>query len=149
MLKVGSPPPTLACPHCRRHFHSKGGRTKHIQAKHHANASGPNPHASNRDLVVTLPPSPVSSSESSHSSFHNVQFEGHPSPTLFPPSHGEADNFADIGIDAEYRHFDQDYIPPDLTVGDEDLPRRDNHMEQHAPNPPHITHIYHPKLDGK
>jgi hypothetical protein len=29
------------------------------------------------------------------------------------------------------------------------LPPRDNPMEQHAPNPPRITHIYHPKLDGK
>ena len=151
ILQVGSPPPTLACPHCPRHFHSKGGRTKHIQAKHDAN--GLNPHASN----VTLPPSPVSSL--SHSSSHIVQFEEPPSPIPSdftptpPPSYGEADaadDFPDIGLDAEYPQFNQNDIPPD--VGDElneDLPPGDNPMEQHAPNPPHITYIYHPKLNGK
>ena len=149
MLQIGSPPPTLACPYsgCLRHFRSKGGCTKHIQVKHHVN--GPNPHASN----LTIPPSPVPSS--SHSSSHNVQFERPPNPipsdsTPSSPSHGEvdaADNFANIGIDAEYPQFDQDYIPPDLNLGGKLMPPRNNPMEQqHAPD---ITYIYHPKLDSK
>ena len=151
MLQIGSPPPTLACPYtgCLRHFHSKGGCTKHIQVKHHANE--PNPHVSN----LTIPPSPVPSSY--HSSSHNVQFEWPPNPissdfTPSSPSCGEVDNFSNIGIDAEYPQFDQDYIPPDLNIGDNLTPPRDNPMEQqHAPSPnaPHITYIYHPKLDGK
>ena len=161
-ITLGSPPPAFACPHCPRHFYSKGGRTKHINVKHHrTHTNGPNPLAYN----LTLPPSPVPSSP--HSSSHNIQFERPPSPSPIPsnstppptPSHGEVDaadnavdNFADIGIDAEYPQFDQDYIPPDLNVGDElniDLPPRDNPMERHAPNAPHITYIYHPKLNGK
>lgn len=152
-LQVGSPPPTLPCPCCPRHFRSKGGRTKHIQVKHHMN--GPNPHASK----LTLPPSPagVPFSDSSHSSSHNFQFKRPPSsiPVTSDSSCGEvdaADNFSDIGIDAEYPLFDRDYIPPDLNVGDElneDPPPRDSPMEQHAPNPSHITYIYHPKLNGK
>jgi hypothetical protein len=148
ILQVGSPPPTLACPYCPRHFHSKGGHTKHIRAKHDAN--GPN---------LTLPPSPTPSL--SRSSSHNVQFKQPPSPIPSdptptpPPSYGEvdaADNFADIGLDAEYPQFDRNDIPPDLNVGDEfneDLLPGDNPMEQHAPNPLQITYIYHPKLDGK
>lgn len=158
-LQVGSPPPTLACPYCLRHFHSKGGRTKHIQVKHHGDhANGPNPHSS----YLILPPSPVPSESSSNSSSHSVQFERPPSPIIPSdstpwspspsPSLGEADtadNFADIGIDAEYPQFNQDHIPPDLNTGDElneDLPPRDNPMpvEQHT-----ITYIYHPKLNGK
>jgi hypothetical protein len=155
-LQVGPPPPTLACPYCPRHFYSKGGRTKHIQAKHDAN--GPNPHhASN----VTLPPSPVPSL-SQGSSSHNVQFERPPSSIPYsgapspPPSYGEvdaADNFADIDIDAEYpqAQFDRnDSIPPDRNELNEDLLPRDPTMEQpHAPNPPHsVTYIYHPTLNG-
>jgi hypothetical protein len=31
---VGTPPPSLPCPHCPRHFYSKTGRTRHIHAKH-------------------------------------------------------------------------------------------------------------------
>ena len=41
----GSLLPTLACPYCLRHFHSKGGHTKHIWARHPeegSDAHGPN-----------------------------------------------------------------------------------------------------------
>ena len=152
-LQGGSPPPTLACPSCPRHFHSKGGRRKHIQAKHYAN--GLDPHASN----LTLPPLPVLSSSSSTSA-HSVQFQQPPSPipsdyyAQSPPSHGEAaDKVSDIGIDhadLEYPHFDsdRDSAPPgpDPNVGVES---NDNPIEQHAPNVQHITYIYHPKLNGK
>src|SRR5271168_3343150 len=133
-LGVGSPPPTLACPHCLQHFHSKGGRTKHIRVKHHTN--GHNLHAS------------------SHSPSHNVQFEPSPiqsdSTPSPPPSCGEvdADNFSDIDI-LDTPQFDHDYIQPDLNVGDKlnkDLLPRDDPMEQPAPDAPHITHFYHPKL---
>ena len=148
-LQVGSPPPTLACHFCPRHFHSKGGRTKHMQVKHQhkleGNGLGANPHASN--LNLTLSPSPVLSP--SHSSSHNVQFKRSPSPipsddTPSPPpspSGGEVDA-ADIGIGAEYPQLDQDYNPPNFNVGDE------QHAQPQAnPGAPHIT--YHPKLNGK
>ena len=176
MLQIGSPPPTLACPFCPRHFHSKGGRTKHIRIKHHEN--GPNPHVSN----LTVPSSPVPSSPNSSS--HNVQLDQPPSPVPPDPSssplplHGEvntADNFSDIDIDAEHPQLD---LPPDLNVGDEsnenlppgdnpleqhgldlnvssddesneDLPSVENPLEQHSSNPPHITYTYHPKLNGE
>jgi hypothetical protein len=156
VLQVGSPPPTLACPSCPRHFHSKGGRTKHIRAKH---ANGPNPHASNLTRPLALSPVPTSP----NLSLHTVQFERPPSPipsdstasSPRPPSRGEvdlADNFADIGVEADYLQLDRDHRSPDLNVNDEmneDLPPRDNPMER-IPNPPHTsTYIYHPHLNGK
>jgi hypothetical protein len=158
-LQVGSPPPTLPCPHCLRHFRSKGGRTKHIKVKHRTHTNGPDPelslppsssHSSSHTVQIEQPPSPIPSDaeypqfdldyippspSSSHSlqSSHNVQFER-------PPSL--------IQSDAEFPQFDPDYIPPDLNIGNE--VNEDNPMEQPgAPNPPHITYIYHPKLNGK
>ena len=166
-LQVGSPPPTLACPFCPRHFHSKGGRTKHIRAKHRNHADGPNAHWQPPNQTLTPPLAPGVPSPS-HSSSHNIQFEQPPSPissdaipsSPIPPSYGGVDaaNFADIGIDAEFPQFDRDYVPPDLNAGNElpvneDLPPGlgDNPINQHrdAPHPPHITYIYHPKLNGK
>jgi hypothetical protein len=150
-LQVGSPPPTLTCPFCLRHFHSKGGRTKHIQVKHRTNGSNGNPHA------LSLPPSPVPSLALSSVPSHtgNVQFEqplsfipsqSTPSP---PPSHGEfyaADNNSDIGF--EYPQFNRDYTP-DLDVGDELNNNLDVLPRDDTPNTPQTTYTYHPKLDGK
>ena len=50
---LGSPPPTIACPHCPRHFKTKSGRTRHIQAKHSAeNAPAHPPHPSSPAATV-------------------------------------------------------------------------------------------------
>ena len=51
---LGSPPSTLSCPYCSRHFHSKGGRTQHIWAKHHI--GGHEPHGSDPPLRHHLLP---------------------------------------------------------------------------------------------
>jgi hypothetical protein len=83
---LGSPPLTLMCPYCPQHFHSKGGHTQHIQAKHHTDQC--EPHGSN----PSLPPSPVPSSL--HFSPHEFYYEQALSPIPFesttpPPSHEE------------------------------------------------------------
>ena len=170
-LGIRSPPPTFPCPYCPRYLHSNSGRRKHIKLKHSGpgllhleldEVEGPNP-----DSAPNLPPSSSSShnnddrlpipiplaSDSSHNNDDRL-----PSPIPLasdptssdPPSGAEdaIDYFGDINVDDEYSEMD---IPPDLNVGDEsneDLPPRDNPMEQHAPNP-QIRYIYHPKLNGK
>lgn len=74
---LGSPPPTIACPFCRRYFKTKSGRTRHIQAKHPADSSEP------LAPDTAAPPSPVPS---------------HFAPSL-PPSCGNSDGFnADMDI---------------------------------------------------
>lgn len=151
-LQVGSPPPTLACPICPRHFYTKGGRRKHLQAKHDALVNVPNPHAFN---PPTVPP-PVPSSPYSPQSSHYIKFEQPPSPIPSDstssdspsPSRASGDIYIADNNFAEYLQFDREDTPPDLNIGDElneDLPPR----EQHTPNPPQITYIYHPKLNGK
>jgi hypothetical protein len=137
-LQIGSPP-TLPCPHCPRYFRSKGGRRKHLQAKHPDHTNGPNPHAHATNLVA-LPPSPVpSSSVSSHSSSHNI--ERPPSP-ITPDSESTPSS---SDIDAEYPgpqpEFDQDYVPHDHHVDVDDALNYDL--------PPRQSNIYHPKLNGK
>ena len=142
---LGSPPPTLTCPYCPRHFHSKGGRTQHIRAKHHID--GHEPHGSN-------PSSPVSSSL--HSSPHEFYFEQALSPIPFesttPPREEVNTANPDIDVDVEQPPFDSNSTPPDF-YGDqlnEDLPPGEDAMEQpDPPHPPHLTRSYHPKLDGE
>ena len=130
---LGSPPPTLGCPFCPRHFRSKGGHTQHIRAKHHID--GREPHGSN----PSLPPSPV------------------PSESTTPPSREEV-NTANPDIDVEQPPFDLNSPPPDV-YGDqlnEDLPPGEDVMERpdplHPPDPLHrpcLMRSYHPKLDGE
>ena len=153
---LGSPLPTLTpCPYCRRHFRNKGGRTQHIGAAHYTD--GHEPHGSH----PSLPPSPVPSGSSLHSSPHEFYYEQAPSPISFgsttpPPSH-EGVNTADldIDIDVEQPHFDSSPTPPDfygdeLNEDDSDLPPGEDAMEQPDPlHPLHLMRSYHPKLDGE
>src|ERR1700720_1900804 len=60
--RLGSPLPPFKCPHCPRHFRSKGGHTKHIQAKQYANESEP------LGSSPSSSPSPSSSQNSSRKS---------------------------------------------------------------------------------
>ncbi len=53
LLGSDPPAPTFPCIYCPRYFHSKDGRTRHIQAKHGLGSGSQNPN---------LPPSPVASS---------------------------------------------------------------------------------------
>ncbi|KAF8814309.1 hypothetical protein BYT27DRAFT_7250153 [Phlegmacium glaucopus] len=121
------PLPTLPCPHCPRHFRSKGGRTKHIQARH-----APEPHEPN----LSLPPSPASSSSQLSYESPNEQLQSSissdPAPSLPPSQRGFN---ADVDMDVEDLHFDQDHIPP---AG-----------EEPNENAPPVSHVYHPKLNGQ
>jgi hypothetical protein len=103
-LQVGSPPPTLACPSCPRHFYSKGGCRKHIQVKHRANLSRLSPHASN----LAPSPSPVPSSS------HSTEFDVTPSPPSHPLDLNEDYIPPDLNEDYIPPDLNEDYIPPDL-----------------------------------
>ena len=152
-LGIRSPPPTFPCPYCPRYLHSNSGRRKHIKLKHSGpgllhleldEVEGPNP-----DSAPNLPPSSSSSHNNDDQLPSPIPLASDPT-SSDPPSGAEdaIDYFGDINVDDEYSEMD---IPPDLNIGDEsneDLPPRDNPMEQHAPNP-QIRYIYHPKLNGK
>jgi len=88
------PPPTFACPHCFRYFHSKSGRTRHIQAKH----------IRSRPQSPNLPPSPVPLSYSSSHGFRSEDPESAPARSTPLPSESEggfgaADPDASIGFE--------------------------------------------------
>ena len=146
---LGSPPPTLSCPYCSRHFHSKGGRTQHIRAKHHI--GGHEPHGSDPPLL----PSPVTSTL--HSSPPELGYKQAPSPIPFesttPPSYEDVNPVnPDIELDVE-QPFDLNSTQSNL-YGDqmnEDLPPGKDTMEQQPDplHPPHLMHSYHPKIDGE
>ena len=134
---LGSPPPTLACPHCPRHFRSTGGRTKHIRAKHQTDVSRhPDPNQSRPPSPTQSlsqpppePPSPVPSN----------------SPTQPPPLR-RGFNHADL--DTEHPYSDPGYALPESysDVVNEDPPPAGGRA---IPIPPSVTRVYHPKLDGK
>jgi hypothetical protein len=157
---LGFPPPTLACPHCLRHFRSKGGRTKHIRSKHPEEGSdmySPNP---------SVPPSPMQSLPQSRSQSSSpippntiplspLQSPSHP-PSPFPPDtvplppHRGPDS---VGSDIENPFSDLGHVPPGLysDFGNEmnrEPPPRSGMSDQGIPDPPRITRIHHPKLNG-
>jgi hypothetical protein len=65
-------------------------------------------------------------------------------PMLPPPPSHEGSNAADpdINMDIEHANSDQDFQELDQSV---------TWRDQHVPDPPFhgVTHIYHPKLNGK
>lgn len=154
---LGSPPPTLACPYCLRHFRSKGGRTKHIRARHPeegSDAHGPNPsvplspmHSQPSSPIPSamIPPwSPLQSPpQSPPNSF--------PPDAVLPPSHERPDS---AGPDNETPFFDLGHTPPGPypDIGDE--MNREPLLgggvgDQDVPDPSRVTRVYHRKLDGK
>jgi hypothetical protein len=135
--RLGSPPPPFACPHCLRHFHSKGGRTKHIRAKH---ADELEPHES------SSPPPFRSSSQKSFS------HKSHEPPQSIngsaPDGHSDA-ALDDINIDIN--HPDFNFAPPEpfMDFGedlDQNLPPANNGRDEHSPS---VTRAHHPMLNGK
>ena len=127
----GSPPPTIACPFCPRHLKSKGGRTRHIQAKHSGVLE---PHA------LDLATNPSRTSSSPQPSFHGMN----PVPSNFvspPPS--DLDDLSIVEPNAylniNHHQFDQ---------GSPGLGGDPNVRGQHVPDAPRLIHVYHPKLDG-
>jgi hypothetical protein len=134
---LGSPPPTLPCPYCPRHFRSKGGRNKHIRAKH--DFEGLDPHE----------PSPSESQQlSSNESYHERAPSPIPSDPMRSPSPLPEGSNADYDIDVDHPVFNSDYTPPGSYV--EELNRNSppgGHV--HDEHVPRVTRAYHPKLDGK
>jgi hypothetical protein len=148
-----SPSPTISCPYCPRWFHSRGGRTQHIQALHQVDESEPpefNPPVVPSPLPHLLhsssqPPSPISSG--------SVPARPPPSDDIPRPFCRDLDS-AGLGLDVEGDNFDLGYVPPDINsvFGDEaheDAPLGAGMSDCHVPDAPQVTRIYHRKLDGK
>jgi hypothetical protein len=147
---LGSPPPTLACPHCLRHFKTKSGRTRHIQAKHPAGANGPETHAS--DTAASR--SPIPSFPQLEASFHDSSpvpshFIPSPSPSSShfipspPPSH-----FIPSPPPSHFIPSPPSSPPPscDGFIAD---PNIDMDIAEHPhPNASRITRVFHPMLNG-
>jgi hypothetical protein len=120
---LGSPPPTLKCPHCPRHFKTKSGRTRHIQGKHPASPNRSEPHAP--DTVAR--PSPIPSLP--QPSFHDPS----PVPSHFTPSLPPSS--------------DRDGFNTDPNI-DMDIPNINMDIEHPHPDVSRITRVFHPKLNG-
>ena len=150
-FRLGSPPPTLACPHCPRHFRSKGGRNKHVWAKHTADGLEP------RESSPSSSPSSVPSA-SQQSPSHKLHHEQPSSPIssdpMLPPSPSHEGSNADVDMDIEHPNFDRDETPPGsyFDFGEESnrnsLPG-DGAGDRHVPDLPRVSRTYHPKLNGK
>jgi len=160
---LGSPSPAIACPYCLRHFLSRGGRTRHIQARHQAESRShePNPSA---------PPSPIPDSSSHPPSPIPSNYTPLPPSNSTPPPSNHAtpphSNYtspppfnsvippADYGLSPFF-----DYLPPPLHGGieiaalnldaEDDLDAAPGMNHPQVPDAPSITRAYHPKLDGK
>lgn len=165
--RVGSlaPQKALGCPYCPRHFYTKSGRTRHIQAKHQAatDAAGhpsPVPTPSPQSFHNSLPPSP--DPPSSHEGFNtnslaNLDF------IPAPPSH-EADppNLNNIMPSPTHSHegFRNTVDSPttnnrfDMDISDSDAAPSPSpslsHEGSNSPTEkiPRITRAFHRKLDG-
>jgi hypothetical protein len=132
---LGSPPPTLACPYCPRHFRSTGGRTKHIRAKHQMDGSGcpePNPSRPPSPMQSLLQPPPGPPSP--------VPFN---SPTQLPPLCRGLDH---ADLDTEHPYSDPEYA---LSGFYSDIMNEDPPPASSQDIPLSVTRAYHPKLDGK
>lgn len=154
---LGSPLPTLACPYCLRHFRSRGGRTKHIRARHPEEGSnsahGPNLSVplSPTQSLHSQPLSPIPSDMIPPRQFPPQSPPNSFPPDTVPPSHGRPDS---AGPDNETSFSDLGHAPPGPypNIGDEmnrepSLGGRVNNQD--VPDPSRVTRIYHPKLDGK
>jgi hypothetical protein len=156
------------CPYCIRHFRSKGGRTKHIRARHPeegSDAHGPN---------MSVPPSPMQPLPQSHSQPSSPipsdmipppsplqSLSQSPSQPLSPfppdtvPPHSPRGPYS-AGPDTENPFSDLGHVPAGFysDIGDE-MNREPSpgggvsDGNGDVPDPPRITCIYHCKLDGK
>jgi hypothetical protein len=133
---LGPPPPTLPCPYCPRHFRSKGGRRKHIRAKHGSQELEPH--------------EPLPSSSSDESYYEQVPPSPIPSDCMPPPPSREGSN-ADYDIGIDHPIFDSNHTPPGSYVEElnQNSPPGGRAHDRHVPDPPRVTFAYHPKLDGK
>lgn len=121
----------IACPYCRRHFRSRGGRTKHIRARH-------------RDRVESGPYyEPLSAPPPIPSSHPNPNPFNHTPPPLsdYPPPSPLSDLPASLHGDVEIAALDLD--------ADDDMDAAPGMNDPRVPDGPPITRAYHPTLDGE
>jgi len=174
---VGSPLPTFACPSCLRHFKSKGGRTRHIQAKHTTPdpttrpspiPTSPQPSLHNTSPVPSAfasPPALPASLDSDIPNFDpDVEDHATPDPTTHPSPQPSFHNTSPIPYAFTSPPASHDIPPPDLDIEDrrsdqDRMPSEQAHENfppgsdpgvggQHIPDAIHIERVYHPKLDG-
>jgi hypothetical protein len=152
LYTLGSPPPTLLCPHCPRRFKSKSGRTRHIATHLVDGPEDSEPLAPDRlsSPIPSLPPSFHNpSTVPSHSmpspipslppSFHDPSpvpshFIPSPIPSLVEPSFHDPSPVPS--------HF----IPSSATSFDGF--NTDTDIEHQHTNASRMTRVFHPKLNG-
>lgn len=145
---LGSPPPTLPCPHCPRHFHSKTGRTRHIQAHHNnSDVDGHEP----QDRNASPPSSPSVDDPGSQYSHRSQDDEQPPAPSDRMSSPAPSFNH-NLDMDVDPPHADWDCTPPGSDIDPEAEPNRNSSPlgdgSQRAPDPPRIKRTYHPTING-
>jgi hypothetical protein len=67
-----------------------------------------------------------------------------------PPPSCEQSN-PNLDMDIDHPIFDLDYTPPEFYVEElnQNSPPGGSMHGRHVPDPPRVTHAYHPKLDGE
>lgn len=130
-LQVGSPPPTLACPFCPRHFKSKSGRTRHIQSIHPDNGSAPGTLAA----ASSTPQPPPHNSSPVPDHDHAPDTAADTSPTPPPPQPHPHDS--SLSPVLSYDGFDANHsIDSDIDI------------EHPHPDTSRISRVFHAKLNG-
>ena len=158
-FQIGSPPPTLKCPYCPRHFKTRSGRTRHIQAKHPTNGS--EPHAPDTVAAARTSTSPIPSPR--QSSFHDPSpvsshflpsFHGpSPVPSHFMPSFHDPSPVPSHFMPSFHdpspvpSHFMPSF-PPSIDGFNDVDPNIDMDIERPLPDASCITRVFHPKLNG-
>jgi hypothetical protein len=138
---LGTPPP-LPCPHCRRRFHSKTGRTRHIHAKHHnvVNVNVLEPQGRNS--------SPHSDESSGSQDSHRSQ-DDEQSPVPSDPMPSPAPSFGhNFDMDVDPPHADRDYTPTGSDVDPSESASSAEDRSSQAPDPPVIERTYHSTMNG-
>ena len=146
-----SPPPTISCSYCPRHFLTRAGRTKHIQAYHNPE---PAPHESSPS--ASPPPLPFPSPYTSPHPPSPIPSDNIPPPLDYIPR--SPSNYSPPSANASSPFID-DMTPP--WHGDDSVPDSNDESnlggaflsgdtgDPQVPYAPSITRAHHPTLDGK
>lgn len=137
------PSPTIVCRYCPRHFYTRGGLTKHIQAYHYAEHESYEPDPS-------PPPSPTSFLVPLSPIFADYMLP--PSPPRTSPPPPSPPNYTPSPFSVPLPlHEGADSAAPDSDA-EEDLGLAElggDLMDPQVSGAPFVTRTYHPKLNGK
>jgi Plavaka transposase len=160
--------PLFSCSYCARNFHSAGGRTQHIRAKH--GSDGPEPQKSLSPSPSRTPlnasPSPSRTPSNASPSLPRTPSNASPSPSRTPsnvslshdsrleqPPSSQGGFGANVDADVEETNLDrvEDRVPssPGGFDADVDLDIENPNLDRDETPPNSVTRIHHPLLNGK